>query len=260
MVDDLNPGAAAFIATRFADWKGSSWPSTMAWQRFRTFMPRLTYELSQHMAIGNENGTVIDDPPATPGSTEMAQVGGGEQPWKHLNFSGARPIWSAQLLSTMREIMQCPQHGSRKRPCTSLSPPDYPHAAEDLALALRHFVPSRSRARDFATISSISPWVELTLLNWSDSAHSVTTVDYNPPLVPAGANAVVGGRLRTLDQRRLAHAYGRGQRYALVVAFSGVEHDGLGRYGDPIHPSGDLAAMREMRLCARDAPAPTQRA
>ena len=39
--------------------------------------------------------------------------------------------------------------------------------------------------------------------------------------------------------------------YDLIVSFSGLEHDGLGRYGDPIFPDGDLAAMEtlhEIRL------------
>ena len=33
--------------------------------------------------------------------------------------------------------------------------------------------------------------------------------------------------------------------------FSGVEHDGMGRYRDPMNPDGDLAAVREMALCLR---------
>jgi hypothetical protein len=33
----------------------------------------------------------------------------------------------------------------------------------------------------------------------------------------------------------------------LLVSFSSIEHDGLGRYGDPINPNGYLAALHEMR-------------
>ena len=40
-------------------------------------------------------------------------------------------------------------------------------------------------------------------------------------------------------------------RSYLIVSYSGVEHDGLGRYGDPLNPEGDLAAMHEMRLLLR---------
>ena len=37
----------------------------------------------------------------------------------------------------------------------------------------------------------------------------------------------------------------------VAISFSGVEHDGLGRYGDPVNPDGDLAAVREIRRCLK---------
>ena len=36
--------------------------------------------------------------------------------------------------------------------------------------------------------------------------------------------------------------------FSLAAAFSGLEHDGLGRYGDPVSPNGDLDALREIFL------------
>ena len=33
--------------------------------------------------------------------------------------------------------------------------------------------------------------------------------------------------------------------FDVIVSFSSIEHDGLGRYGDPINPDGDLAAVAE---------------
>ena len=39
--------------------------------------------------------------------------------------------------------------------------------------------------------------------------------------------------------------------FDLTVSYSGIEHDGLGRYGDPINPEGDISAMREMWLLTR---------
>jgi hypothetical protein len=35
--------------------------------------------------------------------------------------------------------------------------------------------------------------------------------------------------------------------FDLVVSISNFEHDGLGRYGDPIDPDGDMRAMSEMQ-------------
>jgi hypothetical protein len=34
--------------------------------------------------------------------------------------------------------------------------------------------------------------------------------------------------------------------YDTLVSFSGIEHSGLGRYGDPINPDGDIEAMADM--------------
>eukprot|EP00966_Prymnesium_polylepis_P031652 736344-Prymnesium_polylepis.2 len=42
--------------------------------------------------------------------------------------------------------------------------------------------------------------------------------------------------------------YGDGMRYDVIVSFSGIEHDGLGVYGDPMNPWADVAAMQEMWL------------
>lgn len=40
-------------------------------------------------------------------------------------------------------------------------------------------------------------------------------------------------------------AYAKGEAsFDAIVSFSGLEHDGLGRYGDPLNPYGDLSAMR----------------
>jgi SAM-dependent methyltransferase len=65
-------------------------------------------------------------------------------------------------------------------------------------------------------------------------ASRVVVVDYNPlicdhPLVTALSH----------DQ---LHA--RAERFDAAFSYSSFEHDGLGRYGDPLNPNGDLEAMR----------------
>jgi hypothetical protein len=35
--------------------------------------------------------------------------------------------------------------------------------------------------------------------------------------------------------------------FDVVLSISSFEHDGLGRYGDPLNPDGDMAAMRSTR-------------
>merc|ERR1712176_1581148 len=37
-------------------------------------------------------------------------------------------------------------------------------------------------------------------------------------------------------------------QFDIVVSYSSIEHDGQGRYGDPLDPDGDLSAMKEVWL------------
>ena len=171
-----------------------------------------------------------------------------------------RPVWTAALWK---------EHASRLAAGHSLSPPHYPHSSEDLALAWDAFARPFKAAR-WAVWSSISPWVESKLFGWG--ATKVTTVDYNPPHVDDGPEvAFTGAMLQILDQATLADAYAANAAAAsstaqslasglfdVVVSFSGVEHDGLGRYGDPVNPEGDLAASRgRPRRATRNLAIPT---
>eukprot|EP00928_Gymnodinium_smaydae_P022471 TRINITY_DN18862_c0_g1_i2.p1 TRINITY_DN18862_c0_g1~~TRINITY_DN18862_c0_g1_i2.p1 ORF type:complete len:756 (-),score=90.31 TRINITY_DN18862_c0_g1_i2:108-2375(-) len=208
-------------------------------------MPRELMESGAHLPAdvkwqmassgqGHFNGILVPKPSKATEGTEVKQVGGGRRVAHLLRFQGTRPIWDAHLVRALQKLQ------SEGR---SVSPPLYPHGAEDIALAWKSFVHD-GKNRAHAVWSSVSPWIEVTLLAFGLS--SVTTVDYNAPLV---RDVPV---LRTLDQAALADAYARGEAsFDVVVSFSGLEHDGLGRYGDPINPDGDLAAMREIRACMR---------
>jgi hypothetical protein len=37
------------------------------------------------------------------------------------------------------------------------------------------------------------------------------------------------------------------EKYDVCISISSFEHDGLGRYGDPLNPDGDLEAMKKMK-------------
>lgn len=154
-----------------------------------------------------------------------------------LRFRGRRPVWDKPLVQAIRAL-------------PDTSPGGYPHSALDVVRACDEFV-TRKRDAAFAVWSSISPWLEVALLRWWRSSvggtPAVTTVDWNEPIIEDGAATAAGGELRTMDASALATAYARGKRFDLIVSFSGLEHDGLGRYGDPLHPEGDLAAMAEIR-------------
>ena len=86
-------------------------------------------------------------------------------------------------------------------------------------------------------VGSAEPWHEAVCL--ALGASRVTTVDYgsrkyeHPRL-----DQVNGSFWNQLDDANL--------NYDVVVAASSLDHDGLGRYGDPIAPDGDLLTMRSL--------------
>lgn len=81
---------------------------------------------------------------------------------------------------------------------------------------------------------SISPWVEAILL--AAGARDITTVDYNTPITN-------DNRLKVMP---MAEVTGGGWAFDYIFSYSSIEHDGLGRYGDPVNPEGDFAAMKEL--------------
>ena len=67
-------------------------------------------------------------------------------------------------------------------------------------------------------------------------AAEVVTIEYN-------ARASEDPRLAFLTPAQFAAAP---RRFDAVISISSFEHDGLGRYGDPLDGSGDLKAMRNV--------------
>ena len=170
----------------------------------------------------------------------MAEQMGGGAAANSLNLlfkmRGNTPVWSKALIDGMRA----------QQSNGPINPPHYPGADEDIRTALRSFVPNQLLTQPSARIgvfSSLTPWVEL-ILQSETKASQITTVEYNAPIIE-DSNA----GLSTLSVADLPSAHAKGTRFDVIVSFSGIEHDGLGRYGDPVHPYGDLAAMREMWAC-----------
>ncbi len=90
------------------------------------------------------------------------------------------------------------------------------------------------RDRDVVIIGSRSPWFESVCLFHGGRP---VTIDYNPIRSD-------DARLRTMtvaqwEEDRL--------RFDCAVSISSVEHSGLGRYGEPLDPDGDLRAMEWLR-------------
>jgi hypothetical protein len=85
-----------------------------------------------------------------------------------------------------------------------------------------------------AIIGSRTPWFESTCL--SRGARPVT-IDYNPILL----------RTSRLASMTVAEWEQTRPRFEFALCISSVEHSGLGRYGDPLDPDGDIRAMERLK-------------
>lgn len=87
--------------------------------------------------------------------------------------------------------------------------------------------------KNVAIIGTTIPWIEAILLN---NNNNVTTVEYNVPKC-------------TVDNLTCIHYddfVKSNTTYDCIFSYSSTEHCGLGRYGDPLDPDGDLTAMKHI--------------
>jgi hypothetical protein len=85
--------------------------------------------------------------------------------------------------------------------------------------------------KDIAVVGSAGAWIEAILLNLDNK---VTTVEYNLP-------DIEGDLIKSQSYWDFEKAE---NNYDCIVTFSSVEHSGLGRYGDPLDPNGDIKTMK----------------
>ena len=88
--------------------------------------------------------------------------------------------------------------------------------------------------KSVAIIGSAKPWYEAICLAYGGAP---VTIDYNK--IESNDNRLT---LLTVDECK-----NKAAKFDAVFSISTFEHDGLGRYGDPIDPDGDLRAMRYVR-------------
>jgi hypothetical protein len=94
-------------------------------------------------------------------------------------------------------------------------------------------------------LGSMTPWAEALLLNYH--ASELITVEYTT-ITTDHSNLTI------LTPAQLADLYMQGlwEPVDFIFTFSSIEHDGLGRYGDPINPWGDLETMARLHCLLRD--------
>lgn len=90
------------------------------------------------------------------------------------------------------------------------------------------------RGKTVAVVGTVNPWYEAIALSFGAK---VTTIEYNklsfdyPNL-----------KTMTVEEYRKNPI-----QFDYVISISSIEHDGLGRYGDPLDPMGDLRAIGEIQ-------------
>ena len=97
---------------------------------------------------------------------------------------------------------------------------------------------NRIRGGHGVVIGTMKPWLESILL--ANGASHVSTLEY-------GQLELEHPQLDTYSPYHYADKYLRGQAdvFDFGATFSSLEHSGLGRYGDPLNPYGDLEAMAQ---------------
>ncbi|KAI1709435.1 hypothetical protein DdX_11222 [Ditylenchus destructor] len=90
-----------------------------------------------------------------------------------------------------------------------------------------------------AVIGSQTPWVEVLCL--ANGAESLITVDYQKLHITHPQIAFI----HAMDVVKNREVYN--DKFDFIVSFSSIEHSGLGRYGDPIDPFGDIKEMQKIR-------------
>lgn len=105
---------------------------------------------------------------------------------------------------------------------------------------VRHDVKGKS----VAVIGTESPWIEAMLIKLG--ARRVTTIEYKEiKLLYQRADGLEISTY-TVTQAHAMFLKGQWEEVDMMVSFSSLEHDGLGRYGDPLNPEGDLRSMERL--------------
>ncbi|CAH1779763.1 unnamed protein product, partial [Owenia fusiformis] len=113
-----------------------------------------------------------------------------------------------------------------------------PYRVAEPKMAIAAYV-TEIRHKRGVVIGSQSPWLEALAL--SAGAEHITTLEYNN-------NMFLHPKITKIHPYDMARKYKDGsfQEFDFALSFSSIEHSGLGRYGDPLNPYGDLEAVAQV--------------
>lgn len=151
---------------------------------------------------------------------------------KHMNYinNNWELKWNSNMIEELLEACNNKEYNK-------LSPDDYPNSSLQFITVFNKFI--NPCDKDCLVLGSISPWIESLLIHFN--AKSVTTLDYITPEC-------------TYDKINILKMedYKKDNKYDIIISFSSIEHDGLGRYGDPINPNGDIEACNKAHSMLTD--------
>lgn len=167
--------------------------------------------------------------------------------WDH-----SRPIWTNQIWNHLQHELKNGTDGG---------PPHYKKSGKSISNAVAWVLQntldscgvSSTSPCQMSIFSAISPWAEA-ILYWSAASQlpprktKLTSVDFNPCILEDIPKDIISECRSPLSFLKRPDTT---SLFDLTVSYSGIEHDGLGRYNDPINPDGDISAMREMWLLTR---------
>lgn len=93
-------------------------------------------------------------------------------------------------------------------------------------------------------VGSENPWLESMLLEFG--ASHVSTLEF-------GEIVSSHPQISTFTPQEFTHRFLNGEiaQFDFAFTYSSLEHDGLGRYGDVLNPSGDLQTMAKLLMCVK---------
>jgi hypothetical protein len=107
-----------------------------------------------------------------------------------------------------------------------------PYGHEPCINLFNSFVKYNLTDKNIAVVGSETPWIEAMLINLNNK---VTTIEYNVPSC----------KYTMLECKDYFSFFETNtEPFDAVVTFSSIEHSGLGRYGDPLDPDGDIKTMK----------------
>jgi len=152
------------------------------------------------------------------------------------DHSHASPVyWSKEMIDDYLRIYSIENINNETPEIKKTTP--YPNIVKTL---LKAFIENNIHNKEICVIGSETPWIEAILVNLNNT---VDTIEYNVPLCDSD-------KITCLDYFEKFKKSNK--QYDCIVSFSSIEHSGLGRYGDPINPNGDLDTMKDIYINLKD--------